>query len=139
MLQREVAERIGVEKTSVHNWETNVSKPDIRYVPAIIEFLGYNPLPEAKTLADQLARHRTTLGLMQKETAQRLGVDQGTLAKWERGEKGPAGEFLERVKQFLKEDLEFKSSNARRAGYVTAPPRPPRSPRETAPHSRIRP
>jgi hypothetical protein len=45
----------------VGNWEVNVSKPEIRYMPAIIKFLGYNPLAEAKTLAEQLVRQRTTL------------------------------------------------------------------------------
>jgi transcriptional regulator with XRE-family HTH domain len=36
-------------------------------------------------------RHRTTLGMTQKEDARRLGVDQGTLAKWERGKREPQG------------------------------------------------
>jgi hypothetical protein len=34
-------------------------------MPAIIQFLGYNPLPEAKTVAEPLVRHRTALGLSQ--------------------------------------------------------------------------
>jgi DNA-binding XRE family transcriptional regulator len=46
MLQKDVAEQIGVDKTSVFNWEANTSRPEIRYMPAIIRFLGYNPLPE---------------------------------------------------------------------------------------------
>jgi DNA-binding XRE family transcriptional regulator len=54
-------------------------------VPAIIAFLGYNPLPQATNLGGQLARRRTTLGMTQKQAADRLGVDASTLAKWERG------------------------------------------------------
>jgi hypothetical protein len=34
-------------------------------LPAIIEFLGYNPPPAAKTLGERLVRHRTSLGLSQ--------------------------------------------------------------------------
>ena len=101
MLQKDVAEQLGVGKTSVFNWEGNASSPDIQYMPAIIDFLGYDPLPTANTLAEQLVRKRTSLGLSQKESAERLGVDPGTLAKWEQGKREPQGVFLERVKRFL--------------------------------------
>jgi transcriptional regulator with XRE-family HTH domain len=80
---------------------------------AIIRFLCYNPLPEAKGWGARLVRQRTTLGLSQKEAAKGLGVDQGILARWERGEREPAGGFLERVKRFLKDTA---VSGARRAG-----------------------
>ena len=36
---------------------------------------------------ERLVRRRTSLGLSQKEAAKRLGVDPGTLARWERGER----------------------------------------------------
>jgi DNA-binding XRE family transcriptional regulator len=42
MLQRDVAEQLGVDKTSIFNWEANTSAPEIRYMPVIIDFLGYN-------------------------------------------------------------------------------------------------
>ncbi len=48
MLQKDVAEQLGVDKTSVFNWEANTATPEIRYMPAIIDFLGYNPLPAAR-------------------------------------------------------------------------------------------
>lgn len=70
-------------------------------MPGIIAFLGYNPLPEATTLAEKLVRHRTTLGMSQKEAAATLDVDPGTLAMWERGEREPEGDLLERVRSFL--------------------------------------
>ncbi len=47
LLQRQVAEQIGVDKTSITNWESNRTKPGLVYMPAIIRFLGYNPLPPA--------------------------------------------------------------------------------------------
>jgi transcriptional regulator with XRE-family HTH domain len=116
LLQREVAEQLGVDKTSVFNWEGNRSSPEIRYMPAIIRFLGYNPLPAANTLAEQLVRHRTGLGLSQKESAERLGVDPSTLAKWEQGKREPPqGVFLGRVKRFL-DDETRRPSASRRAG-----------------------
>ncbi|MEO8593053.1 MAG: recombinase family protein [Candidatus Solibacter sp.] len=115
MLQREVADQIGVDTTSVFKWEGNTSAPEIRCMPAIITFLGYNPLPEVNGWGARLVRHRSTLGLTQKDTARRLGVDQGTLARWERGEREPFGRFLDLVKRFL-EDVEAPSTEARLAG-----------------------
>lgn len=35
------------------------------------------------------------------ESAHRLGVDPSTLAKWERGEREPAGEYMARAERFL--------------------------------------
>lgn len=86
---------------SVFTWEANTVSPEIRYMPAIIRFLGYNPLPAADTLGGRLVRHRSSLGLSQKEAATRLGVDPGTLARWERGEREPTGAFIARVQRFL--------------------------------------
>ena len=82
-------------------------------MPEIIAFLGGNPLPSANTLAEQLVRQRTTLGLSRKEAAAKIGVDPGTLARWERGEREPAGGHLGRVKRFLQGE---EASVARRAG-----------------------
>jgi DNA-binding XRE family transcriptional regulator len=63
---------------------------------------SYNPLPVVERLGAQLVQRRTALGLTQKELAKRLGVDPGTLARWERGEREPAGRFAESVERFLR-------------------------------------
>ena len=44
---------------------------------------------------------RAALGITQKESALQIGVDQRTLARWERGEREPTGMFAERVTRFL--------------------------------------
>jgi transcriptional regulator with XRE-family HTH domain len=64
-------------------------------------------------MAKQLVRQRTSLGLSQKECAERLGVDPRTLAKWEQGKTEPQGGFLARVKPFLQDG---EASGARRVG-----------------------
>ena len=71
--------------------------------PAVIRFLGYNPLSAADTLGERLVRQRTSLGMTQGEAAKRLGVDSGTLARWERGEREPAGGARRSVERFLDE------------------------------------
>jgi transcriptional regulator with XRE-family HTH domain len=101
LLQRQVAEQLGVDKGSVYNWEGNRAKPDLKYMPTIIRFLGYNPLPPSDEWADRLVQCRTALGLSQKESAHRIGVDPCTLARWERGERDPTGAFAVRALRFL--------------------------------------
>jgi transcriptional regulator with XRE-family HTH domain len=101
LLQRQVAEQLAVTKASIYNWEGNHGKPGLQYMPAIIRFLGYNLLPPGKGWAERLVQCRTMLGISQKESAARIGVDQGTLARWERGEREPTGRLLVRASQFL--------------------------------------
>jgi len=112
LLQREVADKLGVDKTSIYNWESNRSQPELRYMPGIIDFLGHNPLPSATTgWGERLVQRRMILGLSQKEAAKRLGIDPSTLARWERGERVPTGGFRPRVMRFLggKGDARFFS------------------------------
>ena len=84
-----------MDTTSVFNWEANTSQPDLRYMPAVIRLLGYNPLPEAKTVGEQLVRHRTSLGVTQNDAARRIGRGSGhvgevgarrTKARWSSAE-----------------------------------------------------
>jgi transcriptional regulator with XRE-family HTH domain len=103
LLQKDVADQIGVGETSVFKWEANTVSPEIRCLPAIFRFLGYNPLPAARGWGERLVRHRSSLGLSRKEAAKRLRVDSGTLARWERGEREPAGALLGRPERFLDE------------------------------------
>ena len=41
----DAGKQIGVDKSSIANWESNRLKQGIRYMPAIIRLIGYNPLP----------------------------------------------------------------------------------------------
>jgi DNA-binding transcriptional regulator YiaG len=70
-------------------------------MPAIIRFLGYNPLPPRTTWPARLLSCRTALGIKQGESARRLDVDQGMLARWKGGEREPMGESAARAKRFL--------------------------------------
>jgi DNA-binding transcriptional regulator YiaG len=82
-------------------WESNASLPAIRYVPAILSFLGYDPFPPAQTFADRLTTARKVLGLSQRRLALSLGVDPGTLQSWEAGRHKPTERSVERVERFL--------------------------------------
>ena len=102
LLQRDAAERLGVHKMTVNNWENNRRSPQLRFVPRIIEFLGYIPYdaqPEA--LGKRIVLWRRTLGLTQRELACRLGVAPSTLGRWERDKGKPSRGLFERLDAFL--------------------------------------
>ncbi len=85
LLQKDVAQRLGVCDPSVYNWENNITKPAIKYIPKIIEFLGYVPFDTSTlSVGERIVVYRRLLGLSQKELASRLGIDPCTLSKWER-------------------------------------------------------
>jgi DNA-binding transcriptional regulator YiaG len=89
LLQRQVAERLGVNTWTYLLWEQDKHLPAIGHYPAIFAFLGYDPFPAPTTLPERIASHRRKLGLPAKEAARRLGVDEGTFLRWESGEWKP--------------------------------------------------
>ena len=101
LLQSGVAEQIGVDKTTVYNWERNRSSPSLPFLPKIVKFVGYRPAAESGSLGEQIVSSRRLLGLRQKDLAASLGVDPSTLARWERGEREPSKKFLERLTALL--------------------------------------
>jgi transcriptional regulator with XRE-family HTH domain len=101
LIQRQVSLQLALSVSSLRNWEANRSKPTAEFMPAIFRFLGYNPLPPGTTWAERLVSCRTALGITQGEAALRIEVDQGSLARSERGEREPVGEFVVRAKRFL--------------------------------------
>ena len=100
---KQVANAIGRRATNVANWSRTRGQPDIRAWPGIIWFLGYDPRPTPMSLGAALKQHRAGQGISQKEFARVLRVDPSTLAKWERNERAPAGEFLARVRDTLRD------------------------------------
>jgi transcriptional regulator with XRE-family HTH domain len=104
-----VAEQIGVDKTRIYNWENNRSKPTLEFMPAIISFLGYNPAPPSDRWSERLVNCRSALGISQKQAAAQIGVDQSKLARWERGEREPAGQLEIRALGFLDDQCSVHS------------------------------
>jgi transcriptional regulator with XRE-family HTH domain len=84
--QKHVAKEIGCSKASLTNWEKGHAEPELRFLPAILAFLGYDPRPEPATLGGQINAAREAAGLSERELARRLGLDPGTVAAWERDE-----------------------------------------------------
>lgn len=93
LLQRHVAERLGVSEASVWQWETNRTSPQVRFIPAVIAFLGENPYPKPATFAEWIRGSRRVLGFSRRRLAAELGVDESTVKRWEDGRGRPMAAF----------------------------------------------
>jgi transcriptional regulator with XRE-family HTH domain len=109
LFQRQVADELGTDETTLFRWERNTARPQIRYLPRILKFLGYDPFPASVRLADKLRAARRTLGLTQKAFAGRLGVDPTTLRCWERGRRQPS----KKLGLMIERSLEIPQNNRR--------------------------
>jgi site-specific DNA recombinase len=98
LLQKEVAQKVGVDEATIYNWENNRSSPELHYIPKVIEFLGYVPFDgQPKTLGERIVLYRRLHGITQEVLAHSLGVDPTTLARWERNESTPLKKHLEKL------------------------------------------
>jgi transcriptional regulator with XRE-family HTH domain len=93
LLQKQVAAEIGVDLKTLCNWEGQRTEPEIRFLPAIFRFLGSDPRPPPTTLPERFQAARTALGLSQAALARRIGIDPGTVARWEAGKGRPGGKL----------------------------------------------
>jgi transcriptional regulator with XRE-family HTH domain len=86
LLQKEVAGRLGVDTTTVTNWEKNRCQPKLYLIPKIIRLLGYDPFASIATATpgQRIKAFRRLHGLSQKKLAKQLGIDPTTLARWEK-------------------------------------------------------
>ena len=92
---------MGVTASTIWNWENQNAEPALRFLPAIVEFLGYDPLPKPQTVGERLLRLRQLRGWSQKRMAEELEVDPSTLGHWERGMREPAGLYQRRIEKLF--------------------------------------
>jgi transcriptional regulator with XRE-family HTH domain len=105
LFQSEVADTLGVTESTISSWETGRTSTQLRFIPRIIIFLGYDPLDDLPhdTLGERIVATRQRLGMTQKELARALGVDPTTVGRWERGTGKPSKGLEERVEGFLRD------------------------------------
>ena len=102
LTQRDVANKLGVTECTIWNWEANYSSPQLRFIPKVVAFLGYDPYCiRSHSLGERLREYRRRMGLSQKALAHRLGVDPSTLGKWERRHSQPSRGLLSKLKDQL--------------------------------------
>ena len=101
LTRKQAARQLGVDYKTLMWWELDERRPVITLYPAIIAYLGYEPWPSPTTLAEALCAERRRHGLAVTQAAAKIGVDEGTWLRWERGEWKPTTSNLPRIDQFL--------------------------------------
>jgi DNA-binding transcriptional regulator YiaG len=102
MLQSEIARVIGVSELMICHWETQRYQPGTRFLPKIINFLGYAPYQTPRSIGDWLRQVRSCLGMSQQLFAFTVGLDESTIADWERGDRLPMPKVFSRIHTFLR-------------------------------------
>jgi transcriptional regulator with XRE-family HTH domain len=86
LTKKAVAGILKVSQFSIINWERGEFQPsNVTTLHRIIEFLGYDPLPEGETIPERLRQKRRLMGWGQRELAEHFGVDRCTVTGWELG------------------------------------------------------
>ena len=102
LTKRQLSLKFHVDDTTIYLWEKNKVHPSLAQIPKIIEFLGRDPFEkETENLGAKIQDYRRVHGLSQKKLAEQLGVDQTTLAGWERGEHRPTKKLLDKLAYFI--------------------------------------
>ncbi len=102
LTKRQLAVKLNVSDSTIYLWERNRVEPSLAQIPKIIDFLGRDPF-EKKTisLGDKLREYRRIHGLTQKKLAERLYVDETTVAEWENDKHKPNKELRQRLNQLI--------------------------------------
>jgi transcriptional regulator with XRE-family HTH domain len=82
LLQREAAERMGIQRDTYVNWEKDKTRPVASQFRPVVSFLGYDPTPTPETLSERLEAKRRALGVTFAQVARYLGWNSGTLARY---------------------------------------------------------
>ncbi len=97
LLQKNVAVAIGVDTDTITNWEKSRTKPPLRFIPKIIDFIGYWP----PAFEQGIRQYRYLRGISQKELARGIGVDPTPLSRMERNSGRCLPALLRKVSEFL--------------------------------------
>ena len=104
MTQGALGAVLGVNRDSVRNWELGWAEPGLRHMPAVLAFLGYDPVRQPATIGEQLRVKRRALGMTQQDAARLLGMSRESIVNWEGGSRVPQGGHLRKVLDFLGAD-----------------------------------
>lgn len=110
LLQREVANQLGVAVETLINWEKDRTRPVVAQFRPVIAFLGYDPSPEPKTLAERVEAKRRVLGVTFEQVAGYLEWDPSSLSRYLNGTWRLSPERAQALEQFLGLDVEAAAS-----------------------------
>ncbi|WP_332882192.1 helix-turn-helix transcriptional regulator [Geothermobacter hydrogeniphilus] len=100
LYQKDVAAKLSVTTPTVWNWE-NRGSVDLRFIPRVIEFLGYNPIPQPEDLLGKLAWYKQVNGLSLEQLGVEMERDPEQLADWLSGRHKPCRRNRGEIAAFL--------------------------------------
>lgn len=105
LYQAQVARQLQVTEDCITYWENGRNQPRLCQYPAIIAFLGYYPFDhETESLGGKIRRYKYEHGLSNEKFAKLLGVDEGTVARWEKDERLPLARSMKKIPSILRID-----------------------------------
>jgi transcriptional regulator with XRE-family HTH domain len=92
LLQKDVTNILNVCQNSIISWELGKTYPALKFMPRIINYLGYLPFSEGDDvpLGEQLTTYRQIHGISQIELAKQLHVNPDTIRRWKHGISSPS-------------------------------------------------
>src|SRR5205085_12045750 len=101
LLQREVADQLGVSVDTITLWENGIIHPRVRHYPRIIAFWGYFPFEVGKVnFKERVMYYRYNNGLTPKEFGNLVHADVSTVLAWEAGKHMPSKKKIKIVEEF---------------------------------------
>lgn len=100
-----LATRIGVSRTKIHAWESDLYLPSHRNMPAVIKFLGMLPLPSQPFA--QLSILRRALDFSADSLAKEHGITSPELHRMERGKMPIIPGLLDRLLRLAAEKYSY--------------------------------
>jgi transcriptional regulator with XRE-family HTH domain len=112
LLQKDVASLLCVNVNTLVGWEIGRKEPKVSYIPAILEFIGYDPFPEIQNLGERLRAERRRRGLTQHQLANLLGTRQAVVSLLEIGGEVRDERVLAVVFRFVEGEENDSTSSA---------------------------
>jgi transcriptional regulator with XRE-family HTH domain len=101
LTQKQLSTQLGCDHLSLGHWELNQHQPSLKFIPRIIEFLGFDPFPEPTDPVRRLRKFRRQKGLRCEDVAKLVGSDPCSISSWERGEHHPTKMSIHKIEKFL--------------------------------------
>jgi transcriptional regulator with XRE-family HTH domain len=99
--RKAAANELRVDPVSLKNWEESRTEIEARFYPRILGWLGYDPMPQTRTLGDKIRNARFSRGWSRRRLARAADVDEGTVKRLETDTPNMARRSRDRVLRVL--------------------------------------
>jgi DNA-binding transcriptional regulator YiaG len=110
LFQRQAAEIISVCEQTLFYWEHG-REPELRYMPAVIKFLGYVPFECPNDPLGKLRYFKRVNGLSYERLGTLMGRDPEQLTDWFSGRHRPCRRNIQYISNFLDKNIQMPMSN----------------------------